>query len=159
MVGIGKSGNNVLHLNNPYVIRDDEAIDDNGEVSLLVRYVTVTAGGVCFSVLIADSARESLRDKLLGERLSPTKIECTHTTVEHLCRVACEIVVEVSAADNVVTLIILSLHIGKKHGHLRCTYLIATAVCRAVHVVDNELLATLGLDSRYAVASVAVKEL
>ena len=71
----------------------------------------------------------------------------------------CEIVVEVTAAHNVITLIVFSLHIVHQHSHLRGADLIASAVRRAVNVVYDQLLAAIYRNAGNAVAAVKVKEL
>ena len=80
-------------------------------------------------------------------------------TVEIKHRATREIVIEVAAADDIVALLVLALHILKQHSHLRVSYLVVSAVRGGMHVIKQQLLAALHLNSAHAVASIKIKEL
>ena len=52
MVGILKARDYVFNLNTFYVVGDDEAIDDNGEIAFLIRIITITSGGLDLTVFV-----------------------------------------------------------------------------------------------------------
>ena len=113
MIGVWIAGIYILDISAAYVIRDDKAVQNYREALLAVGNIRIAGGGHHACGIIRAFA-EAVGYELVRKGLTPAE-HIPAVGIKKGSGIAGEVMIEIPAADYVISFFILCLHIRKKH--------------------------------------------
>ena len=156
MVGIGKARIVNKAARDRHIVGNEKAVHGQKELPLMIRRVGVAARRLWVVFIQRRDQRQVFPlEKLRFDWLRPGI--ALGRNAEDLAAVSEQILVEVSAADDLVSVLIFLLHIRKQHLQLFVGDLSVGGIGGQVQVVQAERFSVIDRNARDAVAAVEVE--